>query len=91
VLSDMAPNMSGMETVDQPRAMHLAELAREFADAHLNAEGAFLTKLFMGEGFDAYVRDLRQRYARVVMRKPEASRKRSTEVYALAVGKKTRL
>lgn len=91
VLSDMAPNMSGMETVDQPRAMYLAELAREFADAHLKPEGAFLTKLFMGEDFDAFVRDLKQRYARVVMRKPEASRRRSPEVYALAVGKKNRL
>ena len=91
VLSDMAPNMSGMETVDQPRAMHLAELARDFADAHLKPAGAFLTKLFMGEGFDDFVRELRQRYTRVVMRKPEASRKRSTEVYALAVGKKSRL
>ena len=91
VLSDMAPNMSGMETVDLPRAMHLAELARDFADAHLQPDGAFLTKLFMGEGFDAYVQDLKRRYLRVVMRKPEASRKRSTEVYALAVGKKARL
>ncbi|HTA64096.1 MAG TPA: SAM-dependent methyltransferase [Xanthomonadaceae bacterium] len=91
VLSDMAPNMSGMDTVDQPRAMHLADLAREFADAHLTPEGAFLTKLFMGEDFDDFVRSLKQHYARVAMRKPEASRKRSTEVYALAVGKKNRL
>ena len=91
VLSDMAPNMSGMDTVDQPRAMHLAELAREFADSHLNPQGAFLTKLFMGEGFDGFVQDLKRRYTRVVMRKPEASRRRSNEVYALAVGKKTRL
>jgi 23S rRNA (uridine2552-2'-O)-methyltransferase len=91
VLSDMSPNMSGMDTVDLPRAMHLAELAREFADAHLKQEGAFLTKLFMGEGFDAYVQDLKCRYVRVVMRKPEASRKRSPEVYALAVGKKNKL
>jgi 23S rRNA (uridine2552-2'-O)-methyltransferase len=91
VLSDMAPNMSGMDTVDLPRSMQLADLAREFADAHLKPEGAFLTKLFMGEGFDAYVQDLKRRYLRVVMRKPEASRKRSTEVYALAVGKKIKL
>lgn len=88
VLSDMAPNFSGMGTVDLPRAMHLAELARDFAAVHLKAEGAFLTKLFMGEGFDDYVRELKQRYRRVVMRKPEASRKRSPEVYALAVGKR---
>jgi 23S rRNA (uridine2552-2'-O)-methyltransferase len=88
VLSDMAPNLSGMGSVDQPRAMHLAELAEEFAAAHLRAGGAFLTKLFQGEGFDAYVRRLRQRYERVSMRKPKASRARSSEVYALAIGKK---
>ena len=88
VLSDMAPNMSGMDSVDLPRAMHLAELAREFADSHLQPNGAFLSKLFMGEGFDAFVLDLKRRYQRVVMRKPEASRKRSPEVYALAVGRR---
>lgn len=88
VLSDMAPNLSGMSSVDQPRAMHLAELAEAFAQAHLGTGGAFLTKLFQGEGFDAYVRRLRQRYERVSMRKPKASRARSAEVYALAIGKK---
>lgn len=88
VLSDMAPNFSGMDTVDQPRALHLAELARDFATAHLKPDGAFVTKLFMGEGFDGYVRELRQRYRKVVIRKPEASRKRSPEVYALAIGKR---
>jgi 23S rRNA (uridine2552-2'-O)-methyltransferase len=88
VLSDMAPNMSGVDAVDQPRAMHLAELAMEFADRHLRPEGAFLIKLFQGSGFDDYVRDLRKRYARVVIRKPAASRKRSPEVYALAQGKR---
>ena len=88
VLSDMAPNLSGMNSVDQPRAMHLAELAEEFAQRHLRRGGAFLTKLFQGEGFDAYVRRLRQRYERVSMRKPKASRARSPEVYALATGKR---
>lgn len=88
VLSDMAPNLSGVASVDQPRAMHLAELAEEFADKHLVKGGAFLTKLFQGEGFDAYVRRLRQGYERVSMRKPKASRARSPEVYALAVGKR---
>jgi len=88
VLSDMAPNLSGMNSVDQPRAMHLAELAEEFAHRHLVKGGAFLTKLFQGEGFDDYVRRLRQRYERVSMRKPKASRARSNEVYALAVGLK---
>ncbi len=84
VLSDMAPNMSGVDVVDQARLMHLAELAMDFADRHLRTDGAFLIKLFQGIGFDDYVRELRRRYAKVVIRKPEASRKRSAEVYALA-------
>jgi 23S rRNA (uridine2552-2'-O)-methyltransferase len=88
VLSDMAPNLSGMNSVDQPRTMHLAELAEDFAQGHLRKGGAFLTKLFQGEGFDAYVSRLRQRYERVSMRKPKASRARSPEVYALATGKR---
>jgi 23S rRNA (uridine2552-2'-O)-methyltransferase len=88
VLSDMAPNMSGVDAVDLPRAMHLAELAMEFADRHLRPEGSFVIKLFQGVGFDDYVRDLRKRYTRVVIRKPSASRKRSPEVYALAQGKR---
>jgi len=87
VLSDMAPNKSGVDAVDQPRAMHLAELAMDFADNHLKPGGAFLIKLFQGVGFDEYVRSLRQRYAKVAIRKPAASRKRSPEVYALAQGK----
>ena len=87
VLSDMAPNKSGMDSVDQPRAMHLAELAMDFADGQLRTGGTFLIKLFQGTGFDDYVRELRRRYAKVVIRKPAASRKRSPEVYALAQGK----
>jgi 23S rRNA (uridine2552-2'-O)-methyltransferase len=87
VLSDMAPNKSGMDAVDQPRMMHLAELAMDFADQHLRPGGAFLIKLFQGAGFDDYLRDLRRRYAKVSIRKPAASRKRSPEVYALAQGK----
>jgi 23S rRNA (uridine2552-2'-O)-methyltransferase len=88
VLSDMAPNMSGVDAVDLPRAMHLAELAMDFADRHLRPGGAFLIKLFQGVGFDDYVRALRSRYDRVVIRKPAASRRRSPEVYALAQGKR---
>jgi 23S rRNA (uridine2552-2'-O)-methyltransferase len=84
VLSDMAPNKSGMDAVDQPRAMHLAELAMDFADRHLRPGGTLLIKLFQGVGFDEYVRELRRRYARVAIRKPAASRRRSPEVYALA-------
>ena len=87
VLSDMAPNKSGMDAVDQPRMMHLAELAMEFADNHLRPGGTFLIKLFQGVGFDQYVRDLRRRYEKVSIRKPAASRKRSPEVYALAQNK----
>src|SRR4249919_3050376 len=88
VLSDMAPNMSGVDTADQARAMYLSELARDFADAHLRKGGSFLIKLFMGEGFDAYILDLRRRYTKLVIRKPAASRRRSNEVYALATGKR---
>lgn len=87
VLSDMAPNMSGVDAVDQARAMHLSELAMAFADNHLRPGGTFLIKLFQGVGFDDYVRDLRRRYAKVAIRKPAASRRRSNEVYALAQGK----
>ena len=87
VLSDMAPNKSGMDSVDQPRMMHLAELAMEFADHHLRTGGALLIKVIQGVGSDDYIRDLRRRYAKVSIRKPAASRKRSPEVYALAQGK----
>ena len=87
VLSDMAPNKSGVSAVDQPRAMYLSELAMDFADRHLRPGGDFLIKLFHGAGFDDYVRELRRRYAKVVVRKPAASRQRSPEVYALAQGK----
>jgi len=88
VLSDMAPNMSGVGAVDQDRSMHLAELAAVFADTHLKKGGAFLTKLFQGQGFDEYVRRLRGTYARVSIRKPKASRARSNEVYALGTAKR---
>ena len=87
VLSDMAPNMSGVDQVDQARAMHLSELAMAFADDHLRTGGTFLIKLFQGVGFDEYVRELRRRYAKLAIRKPAASRRRSNEVYALAQGK----
>lgn len=87
VLSDMAPNKSGVDSVDLPRAMHLAELAMDFADRRLRPGGNLLIKLFQGVGFDEYVRQLRRRYAKVSIRKPAASRKRSPEVYALAQGK----
>lgn len=88
VLSDMAPNMSGVESVDQARSMYLAELARDFALEWLKPGGAFLVKLFHGVGFDDYVRALRAPFSRVVVRKPKASRARSPEVYALASGRR---
>lgn len=91
VLSDMAPNKSGMDAVDQPRMMHLAELAMDFADNHVKPGGAFLIKLFQGVGFDDYVRELRRRYDKVSIRKPQASRKRSPEVYALGQGKRAQI
>ncbi len=84
VLSDMAPNISGQTAVDQPRAMYLAELALEFAAQALRPGGDFLVKTFHGEGFDDYLRALRQRFARVQTRKPRASRDRSREAYLLA-------
>jgi 23S rRNA (uridine2552-2'-O)-methyltransferase len=86
VLSDMAPNMSGMAAIDQARAFHLAELALEFAGSHLKTGGNFLVKLFQGEGFDAYVREVRSRFDKASVRKPDASRARSREVYLLALG-----
>ncbi|TWI01073.1 23S rRNA (uridine2552-2'-O)-methyltransferase [Luteimonas cucumeris] len=91
VLSDMAPNKSGVDSVDLPRAMYLSELAMDFADRQLRPGGTFLIKLFQGVGFDEYVRQLRRRYAKVSIRKPAASRKRSPEVYALAQGKHAQL
>ncbi|MGH8034828.1 MAG: 23S rRNA (uridine(2552)-2'-O)-methyltransferase RlmE [Lysobacterales bacterium] len=86
VLSDMAPNMSGMAITDQAKAMYLAELALEFVQAHLQPVGDFLVKLFHGEGFDTYVHEVRSRFDKVIVRKPDASRSRSREVYLLARG-----
>ena len=88
VLSDMAPNMSGVALADQIRAMDLADLALDFSRQWLKPGGSFLIKLFQGTGFDDYVRSLRADFTRVTMRKPKASRARSREVYALAVGRK---
>lgn len=84
VLSDMAPNVSGIGMADQARSVALAELALTFALKVLAPEGAFLVKVFHGAGFDEYVRELRRCFAQVVSRKPEASRDRSAETYLLA-------
>lgn len=86
VISDMAPNMSGIAEIDQPRAMHLIELAQEFASQTLKPGGSLLMKVFQGQGFDELQRSLRSDYATVVNRKPDASRSRSREVYVLARG-----
>jgi 23S rRNA (uridine2552-2'-O)-methyltransferase len=86
VMSDMAPNMSGMAAIDQPRAMLLVELALDLARQTLRPGGRFLAKVFQGEGFDAYLKALRGDFRRVLTRKPEASRARSREVYLLAEG-----
>lgn len=86
VISDMAPNMSGMKDVDQAKAMYLIELAAELASQVLKPDGTFLTKVFHGEGFDALLKQVKDRYRKVNTRKPQASRARSREVYLLAQG-----
>jgi 23S rRNA (uridine2552-2'-O)-methyltransferase len=86
VLSDMAPNLSGIASVDQARAIGLAELALEFAVKHLKPHGKFLVKTFHGAGYDDLVGALRRSFQKVHTRKPEASRSRSSEVYLLGSG-----
>jgi len=86
VMSDMAPNLSGQKAVDQPRSMFLAELALDFCQQRLNPGGELLVKVFQGQGFDELLRAMRERFAKVQSRKPEASRNRSREVYLLARG-----
>jgi 23S rRNA (uridine2552-2'-O)-methyltransferase len=86
VISDMAPNISGLKAVDQPRAMYLAELALDLARDVLKTGGDFLCKVFQGEGFDAYLRDTRESFDKVLIRKPKSSRSKSREVYILARG-----
>jgi len=87
VISDMAPNISGVASADQARAMHLAELALEFALEHLKPDGSFLVKVFQGAGFEDFLKLMRSRFSRVVTRKPKASRDRSSELYLLGSGK----
>jgi 23S rRNA (uridine2552-2'-O)-methyltransferase len=86
VISDMAPNISGVDMVDQARAVYLAELALDFSVRHLQPGGAFLVKLFQGSGFEEYVKRMRAHFTRVATRKPKASRDRSSEVYLLGQG-----
>ena len=82
----MAPNISGMGVVDNPRAYYLAELALDLAEQVLKPGGGLLVKLFQGEGFDSYLKRLKSSFSTVLIRKPKASRQRSREIYALATG-----
>lgn len=84
VLSDMAPNISGIDASDQAASLYLCELALEFARQHLKLQGAFVVKVFQGEGFDAYLKQVRALFGSVAIRKPKASRPRSSEVYLVA-------
>lgn len=84
VLSDMAPNLSGIDSADQASSLYLCELALDFAKAHLKNGGTFATKVFQGEGFEQYLKAVRAAFASVAIRKPKASRPRSSEVYLVA-------
>jgi 23S rRNA (uridine2552-2'-O)-methyltransferase len=86
VLSDMAPNLSGMESVDQPRSIYLAELAFDLAENFLNSAGVFVIKLFQGAGSEELISSFRRRFRSVKLRKPDASRSRSSEIYAICDG-----
>lgn len=88
VISDMAPNMSGIAVSDQARSMYLAELALAFSIEQLNYGGNFLVKVFQGRDFDSFIRDMRAGFSNVLVRKPEASRNRSNELYLVGLGKK---
>ncbi len=84
VISDMAPNMSGSLTVDQPKAIYLAELALDLSRQVLKKNGSFLTKTFQGEGYQEYHKDMKTSFQKVITRKPDSSRARSREVFLLA-------
>ena len=89
VISDMAPNMSGNASVDIPNAMYLVELALDMARQTLKPNGAFIAKVFQGEGFDALLAEMRQCFTKVYSRKPDASRARSREIYQIGIGFKS--
>lgn len=88
VISDMAPNLTGAKAVDQPAMMYLAELGIDLTCQVLKPEGVFIAKLFQGEGFDQFVRHVRTLFKSVSMKKPDASRAKSREVYLVAKGLK---
>ena len=83
VISDIAPNISGIPLADQAKSYYLAELALDFAVNHLKPGGCFLVKVFQGGDFDGYLKSLRSHFRQVLIRKPEASRMQSKEVYLL--------
>ncbi len=83
VISDMAPNMSGMKSIDQPRGMALIELALDCANQILKPQGDFITKAFQGEGFDEFTKNVRSQFKNVVIKKPKSSRDRSSELYVI--------
>lgn len=86
VISDMAPNISGVSSIDQPRSIYLVELALDMAQQVLKPNGQFVAKVFQGEGFDEYVQQVKELFSKVLIRKPKASRARSREVYVVAKG-----
>lgn len=86
VLSDMAPNMSGNDTTDQARSVYLVELALDMCHKVLKQNGSFVVKVFQGDGFEQYLKDIRQAFTTVKIRKPESSRARSRETYIVATG-----
>jgi len=88
VMSDIAPNISGIPSSDQARSVYLAELALDFAQKHLAQGGRFLVKVFQGEGFDAFRKQMESDFKSVLVRKPQASRGRSAEVYLLGTGRR---
>ncbi len=91
VISDMAPNISGVGLSDQAKSMHLVELAMDFAVNHLKPEGVFLVKVFQGVGFEVFMQEMRKNFTQVLTRKPKASRDRSSEIYLLGKGLKSDL
>ena len=86
VISDMAPNLSGMDSVDQPKSIHLAELAFDLAREFLTPDGVFVSKLFQGAGFEDLLSQFRSSFKSVKLRKPDSSRSRSNEIYAVCSG-----
>ena len=87
VISDIAPNISGNDSIDHPRAMYLVELALDFTQHHLKPGGNFLVKVFQGAGFEDYFKQMKKMFKKVITRKPDASRSRSREVYLLGIDK----